>query len=107
MKRSATIRATGPTRPAAARFAAAVFFALAACSSDNQNAGADSALDEELDRAVSYGIVTADQLADADGTIIHAQFCEMLTAVVAMRDESLAQGDWWEGRSMDYDLFPD
>lgn len=134
---------------------AVMILSLSACGGE-QKSGDLADLDAELKRAVSYGIITEEDLTDMEETITYKRFCELLTHVVAMRgkefvheweelaeaalvskepmqrddvlltmfeasmvmgidqdesqlegwDESLAKGDWWEGRSMDYELFP-
>lgn len=146
--------------------AAAMLLALTACTKeqktdsaapvDDPSISAAAGLDEELTRAVEYGIVSEAELTGLEKTVTYGQFCEFLTCVVAMRDEelvpvweelaaealsssepmqrddvllamfeasivmgidrdegqlpdwdeSLAQGDWWGGRTLDYDLFP-
>ena len=133
----------------------AMLLSLVACG-ENRKAADLATLDEELGRAVAYGIVSEDELTDMTRTVTYGQFCEMLTRVVAMRgdafvpawedlakaaldsdepmqrddalltmfeasivmeidreegglpdwDESITEGDWWGGRTMDYDLFP-
>lgn len=133
----------------------AMLLTLAACG-ENGEAKNTPTIDEELERAVAYGLVSEDELTGMDETVTYGQFCALLTRVVAMRgeefvpaweelaaealrsdepmqrddallamfeacmvmgtdrdegllpgwDESLAQGDWWAGRTMDYDLFP-
>ena len=132
-----------------------LILSLAACGGTNKSNNRPD-LDAELERAIAYGIVTEDNLANMDETVTYKQFCELLTHVVSMRgeefvpawkevaeaalssnepmqrddvllamfeasmvmgidrdesqldewDESLAEGDWWAGRTMDYDLFP-
>jgi hypothetical protein len=128
---------------------------LTACGGQ-QNADDTVAFDEELQRAVTYGIISKDELTDRNKTVTYGEFCELLTRVVTMRgeefvpaweelagaalnsdepmqrddvllamfeasiimgtdrdesqrmdwDESITEGDWWEGRTMDYHLFP-
>lgn len=135
--------------------AGALILALAACG-EAPKVEDTPVLDEELERAVSYGLVSAEELSGLEETVTYSQFCGLLSKVVAMRgedfvpawedlaaaalasdepmqrddvllamfeasivmeidrdeslmedwEESFAQGDWWEGRTMDYDLFP-
>lgn len=129
---------------------------LAACGETQKSDAFRGESGAELERAISYGIVTEEELTNMDETVTYKQFCELLTNVVSMRgekfvpawkkvaeaaldsdeamqrddvlltmfeaamvmgidhdegqldewDESLAQGDWWAGRTMDYELFP-
>lgn len=132
-----------------------MIFSFTACRGWQKNDNTAD-LDEELQRAVTYGIVSEDELTGMEKTVTYGQFCELLTRVVTMRgeefvpeweelakealnsdepmqrddvllamfeasivmgtdrdesqmsnwDESITEGDWWEGRTMDYDLFP-
>ena len=60
-----------------------LILSLAACSGTNKTNNLAN-LDAELERAVAYGIVTEDNLANMDETVTYKQFCELLTHVVSM-----------------------
>lgn len=74
--------------------AAVIIFSLVGCGSEINETS-----DEELLRAVSYGIVTAEELTDVSRTITYAEFCAMLTKVVAMRGEQFVPE--WESLAAD------
>lgn len=73
--------------------ATVIIFSLVGCGGEKSETSTpesppDAAtLDEELLRAISYGFVTDDELTDLSRTITYAEFCAMLTKVVAMRGE--------------------
>lgn len=54
----------------------------------------DTIQDEELLRAIQYGIVTEDFLSEADKVVTYKEFCSMLTEIVRLRDENLVSQ--WE-----------
>ncbi|MCF2671236.1 hypothetical protein JQM60_08885 [Butyricicoccus pullicaecorum] len=54
---------------------------------ESQAGNQETMVDEELLRAISYGIVTQGELTNSSRTITYAEFCAMLTKVVAMRGE--------------------
>lgn len=66
-----------------------IIFSLVGCGGEKgaESLSDSATLDDELLRAVSYGIVTVDELTDLSRTITYAEFCAMLTKVVAMRGE--------------------
>ncbi len=70
-----------------------MIFSLAACGGE-ADTDDSQLLKEELERAVTYGIVSEKELADMDETVTYGQFCALLSKVVAMRgDEFVSE---WE-----------
>ena len=53
-----------------------------------------TALDDELERAVSYGLVSAEELTNLDAAVTYSQFCGLLTRVITMQGEELVPA--WE-----------
>lgn len=76
----------------------ALMLSLTACGGTEPSADSSpavpTALDDELERAVSYGLISAEELTDLDATVTYGQFCGLLTGVVAMRGEELVPA--WE-----------
>lgn len=77
----------------ALRFAGALILALAACVEAPKAEGAPI-LDEELERAVSCGLVSSEELSDLEETVTYSRFCGLLSKVVAMRSEDFVPA--WE-----------
>ena len=77
----------------ALRFAGALILALAACGEAPKAEGAPI-LDEELERAVSCGLVSSEELSDLEETVTYSRFCGLLSKVVAMRSEDFVPA--WE-----------
>ena len=67
-------------------------FSLAACGGE-ANTSDSRVLKEELERAVTYGIVSEKELADMDETVTYGQFCALLSKVVAMRGDEFVS-EW-------------
>ena len=73
--------------------AGALILILAACGEAPKVADTP-VLDEELERAVSYGLVSAEELSDLEETVTYSRFCGLLSKVVAMRSEDFVPA--WE-----------
>ena len=73
--------------------AGALILALAACG-EAPKVEDTPVLDEELERAVSYGLVSAEELSGLEETVTYSQFCGLLSKVVAMRGEDFVPA--WE-----------
>ena len=75
----------------------ALLLPLAACvraESIGETGPAESAvLDEELERAVDCGLVTAGELTDLEGAVTWKRFCELLGGVIG-RYDSAAGAEW-------------
>lgn len=84
-------------RIAAFGLAVAMLLSLASCGTDGKTS--QSATDDELARAVSYGIVSEDELTNMDETVTYGQFCELLTRIVAMCGEEFVSE--WEALASD------
>ena len=84
-------------RIAAFGLAVVMFLSLASCGTGGKTS--QSAVDDELARAVSYGIVSEDKLTDMDKTVTYSRFCELLTRIVSMRGEEFVPE--WEALASD------
>lgn len=76
----------------------ALMLSLTACGgtqpSIDSSQVVSTALDDELERAVSYGLVSAEELTNLDAAVTYSQFCGLLTRVITMQGEELVPA--WE-----------
>ena len=84
-------------RIAAFGLAVVMLLSLASCGTGGKTS--QSSMDDELARAVSYGIVSEDELTDMDKTVTYSRFCELLTRIVSMRGEEFVPE--WEAIASD------
>ena len=84
-------------RIAAFGLAVVMLLSLASCGTGGKTS--QSSMDDELARAVSYGIVSEDELTDMDKTVTYIQFCKLLTRIVSMRGEEFVPE--WEALASD------